>query len=50
MDIRVRVHLREEFLYADHAKREHPGLVAVIAGAPVPFAKRPGNGKINYSG
>ena len=42
----VGVELGEELLEVDHAQREHPGLVAVVAGAPVAFAEGARDGEL----
>ncbi len=42
----VRVKLGKKFLDAHHTQHEHPGLIAIIAGAPVAFLKRAPNRKV----
>jgi hypothetical protein len=37
--IRVCIQLREHLLQAHHAEHRHPGLVTIIAGAPVSFVE-----------
>ena len=42
----MRVKLREELLKREQVQGEHPGLVAVIARAPVAFLKSMGDGEL----
>src|SRR5690606_4101050 len=42
----IGVKLREELLKRRRADRKHERLVAVVTGAPVPFAERPGPGEL----
>ena len=45
-DIGMGVQLRKKFLDAHYAEHEHPGLIAVITGTPVPFAEGAGDGEL----
>ncbi len=44
--VRVGVELGKKFLDAHHACHEHPGLVTIIARAPVTLAEGAGNGQV----
>ena len=46
VQVGVGVELGEPLLDVDHAEHEHPGLVAVVARAPVAFAEGARNGEI----
>lgn len=46
VQVSVGVELGEPLLDVDHAEHEHPGLVAVVARAPVAFAEGARNGEI----
>ena len=42
----VGVELGKELLQGEQIERHHPGLVAVVAGAPVPFVEGVGDGEL----